>query len=124
MSITEGTKPLRVLVVDDHEPTGEAIAFLISTNRHQVVTCSCSECPRQVAEFRPHAVVLDIDTSETNGCQAAAWIRQQAELSQPLIIGLTRSIEDYRRHASATGINAWLAKPVQQRLLQRVLDEI
>ena len=124
MSVTAGTKPLRVLVVEDREPIAEAIAFLVSTNRHEVATCSCRDCRERVAEFRPHAVLIDIDAAQMSDYGPAAWIRQQANLDQPLIIGLTRSLERHRQHAEAEGVNACLVKPVQRQLLQRVLDEI
>ena len=77
------------------------------------------------ADFRPHAVLLDIGLPGMNGYDVAAHLRQIPELSGVALIAMTGyGQEDDRRRTADAGFSHHLVKPVDPAVLERVIAAI
>ena len=82
------------------------------------------EALRVAAEFRPHAILLDIGLPLLSGYEVAARIRVDGE-RQPILVALTGwGQEEDRRKAKAAGFDAHLVKPVDHDVLTKLIAEI
>ncbi len=113
------TKPLRVLVADDHEPTLTLYTDLLRVQGYQVSTARTGDqVLAQVREIRPDVVVLDIQMPGINGLTVIHHIRGDQETANLAIIALTAlAMPGDRERCLAAGANAYLAKPVSLHAL-------
>ena len=113
------TKPLRVLIADDHEPTLALYADLLRIQGYQVSTARTGEgVLAQVREIRPDVIVLDIQMPGMDGITVIHHIRGDQKIADMAIIALTAlAMPGDRERCLAAGANAYLAKPVSLRVL-------
>jgi CheY-like chemotaxis protein len=72
----------RVLVVDDHSDTVDALVNLLELEGHEVRSATTAEHALALAEqFEPHVVVLDIGLPNMDGYELAAHLRFKVEPS-------------------------------------------
>jgi len=65
-----------------------------------------------------NAVLMDLQMPICDGCQSTVLIRSTANLQQPYIIALTaNAMEGDAAHCIASGMEAYMAKPVQVQVL-------
>jgi DNA-binding NarL/FixJ family response regulator len=93
----------RVLIVDDHPLTREALASLLSANGFEVVgqASGGAEAIELAAELRPGLVVLDLTMPEMNGLEALPRLREAAPDAE--IVVLTASEDDANLLAAIRG---------------------
>jgi two-component system, NarL family, nitrate/nitrite response regulator NarL len=84
----------RVLIVDDHPLTREALASLLSANDFEVVgqASGGAEAITLARELHPELVVLDLTMPEMDGLEALPRIREAAPEAE--IVVLTASEDD------------------------------
>lgn len=117
--------PFRVLVVDDNAVNRWLAGELLSALG---VECDLVESGAEAIEAvrqRPYEVVLmDIQMPEMDGFEATRRIREGAG-SAPRIVALTaNAFAEDRERALSSGMNAFLAKPIQLEDLSRLLSEV
>src|SRR4051794_7395797 len=81
--------PVRVLIVDDHEPFRRSVASLLGELPELQIIGQASdglEAVRKVAELEPDLVLLDIGLPKLNGIEAARRIREHSPESQILFL--------------------------------------
>lgn len=118
--------PLRILVVDDHADTVETLAIWLRLAGHEVSSANNGATAlRCAAEFRPHAVLLDIGLPGVDGYEIARELRQGGQTRQAVLIALTGygRAEDIRQ-SSAAGFDRHLLKPVDAQELSALLASI
>jgi two-component system, sensor histidine kinase len=117
-------RPRRILVVDDNESFASAVAGLLRTMGHEVRTGSDGAAAITTARgFRPHVVLLDIALPDRSGYDVAREPRQDPALAAVRIIAITGyGQEQDRRQAMAAGIDRHLAKPVNDEVLQALIE--
>jgi DNA-binding NarL/FixJ family response regulator len=93
----------RVLIVDDHPLTREALASLLSANGFEVVgqAAGGAEAVELAAELRPELVVLDLTMPEMDGLAALPRLREAAPEAE--IVVLTASEDDANLLAAIRG---------------------
>ena len=112
--MSDATRCMRVMVVDDSEDTVEAMAMLFRQDGHEVVTAGSGASALALASlFRPELVLLDIGMPEQDGYATAQRIQRLALPRRPYLVAITGygTIEDKRRSAQA-GFDLHLTKPV------------
>ena len=115
---------LRVLVVEDQYDSAASLATMLHLYGFDVRVAADGPTALQKAyEVQPQVVLLDIGLPGMDGWQVAEQLRRTAEPG-PLIIALTGYGDEASRvHSYAAGIDMHLTKPVDPRLLKRVLTE-
>ena len=78
----------RILIVDDHPLTRDALAGLLSQNGFDVVgqAGSGEEAIAQAAELRPDLVLLDLSMPEMSGLEALPQVRHAAPGAEVVVL--------------------------------------
>jgi two-component system, chemotaxis family, CheB/CheR fusion protein len=120
------TTPLRILIVDDNRDSVDMLATLLKLTGHETFTAHDGLSAVDAATLLdPDVILLDIGLPELNGYEVARRIRgQQREGHRLLLVALTGwgQGEDRRRSREA-GFDAHMVKPVDERVLRRLLTE-
>jgi len=88
------TGPIRVLVVDDHEPWRRFVTTSLQSDGNFVVLGEASdglEAVQMVKQLQPDLVLLDIGLPRLNGIEAARQIAQLSPQSKILFVSENRS---------------------------------
>lgn len=102
-----GQRPLRVLLVDDHEISRAAVSALLRTEGADVADIGTGEAALQVAiAFRPAVAIVDVTPADATGFRIADQL--QALPDGPAVV-LTSSA-DKRRFASQLDSYRFVAK--------------
>ena len=118
-----GGRRRRVLVVDDNVDAAESAAALLSIWGHEARTVHDGlSVLRQVKEFRPEIVLLDIGLPGKNGYDVARELRALPASPVRLIAAMTGygQAEDRQRSAEA-GFDVHLTKPLDLEQLRDLL---
>jgi CheY-like chemotaxis protein len=115
----------RILLVDDNADVRRSLALLLKLVGHQVVVADSGQTAlAAVAEHMPDVALLDIGLPDTDGYQVARQIRQ-ARQDRIYLIALTGySQPEDRQRARDAGFDTHLVKPVNFKVLQKLLAEI
>jgi CheY-like chemotaxis protein len=117
--------PCRVLVVDDHPDSAESLARLIQTFGHEArFLTNAALVEDVVAAFKPHVLLLDIAMPRIDGWTLARTLRQ-AYTSDALKIVAITAFDAADAHISSrkSGFDAHVAKPIDDRLLEKILEQ-
>lgn len=124
MPPTEGPDPdsspaIRILIVEDHVPTGKAIAALLhgtlgrcapAGRTMTVATVRDAESALEsVSVAPPDVVVMDISLPGMNGIEATRRLRDIAP-GVPVIIHSRSDTDVYRTMAAEAGVRAFVSK--------------
>jgi DNA-binding response OmpR family regulator len=113
---------LRVLVVDDNRDTADSLAMLVQMWGHEVQAAYNGSAIDAVPVFKPDVIVLDIELPKMDGNSMARRLREQKCYDDMLIIAVTGYHDEARRLLSAeAGIDHYLIKPVDPRVLEKLL---
>lgn len=115
-------KTLRVLIVEDHRDTADALAQWVMSAGHDVEICETGFQAEQTApSYRPDLMLLDIGLPDKDGWEVATWLRQKFPRAMIAAVTAYQSAED-RQKSKEVGIDLHLGKPVHRRTIQRLLD--
>ncbi len=119
-------RPLRLLVVDDHEVVREGLVALISRREEFQVVAEAGTVVEALAaarRFEPDLVVMDVRLPDGSGIEACREIR--AELPKTRVVMLT-SYPDEEAVLSAilAGASGYLLKQVRGRDLVSALEAV
>jgi DNA-binding NarL/FixJ family response regulator len=121
--VSSNSKPIQVLVVDDHPLLRDGIAALISTQADMTLVAEASTGREGIDRFRSHhpdVTLMDLQMSDLNGVDAILAIR--AEFPAARIIVLTTYTGDaLARSALKAGAKAYILKgDVRKDLLDTI----
>ena len=118
--------PLRILIVDDNRDSADMLATLLTFSGHE--TCTANDGLAAVdaaANLQPDVIFMDIGLPVLNGYEAARRIRELQCDKTPVLVALTGWGQDAdRRRAESAGFDAHLVKPVDDRVLGKLLVEL
>jgi len=120
---TDNQDALRILIVDDYPDTCETTATLLQLRGHVAHTAfSGREAIREVRDFGPDLVLLDIAMPGMDGIEVAQAIRGTEGIGEPAIAAMSgyTSLVHKRRCASA-GFDYYLQKPVDTVAIDQLL---
>ena len=126
MPTSPGTRPLRVLLVDDDPAVADTLALLLTTKGYDVRTAYDGQVAVWVAgEFRPDAVLLDLAMPSLHGYDVARRLRRQAGLRDALLVAVTGHSDPFSRpRAAGAGFDHYLVKPVDWAELEPLLTAL
>jgi CheY-like chemotaxis protein len=114
----------RVLVVDDHADTAEALALLLERDGWDTRVCLDGHAALQaVGPFAPDVVLLDVFLPRLDGIEVCRRLKVRAPgIPVVAMTGWTRSVD--LGVAEAHGFDALLTKPVEPARLQALLRSL
>jgi PAS domain S-box-containing protein len=115
----------RILLVDDNEAFATAMASLLSAMGHDVQVIHDGGAAIGTARaLRPQVVLLDINLPGKRGYDIAREIRADPAFAGTLLIAVTGyGQERDKHHAQQAGFDHHLTKPVDESVLERLLNE-
>lgn len=121
------TKPAaggyRVLLIDDDRETIEGLERLLSLKGFDVRMTDDGLSALAVArQFRPRAIVLDINLATIDGCDLARELRALPETADALVVAVTGfGLEQDSARSQAAGFDYHLVKPIEPAALIQLL---
>src|SRR5438445_1150495 len=126
MAELDPTRPLRLLVVDDHEVVREGLVALLDRRAGFQVVAQAGSVQEAIAQARlqrPDIVVMDVRLPDGSGVEACREIR--AELPETRIIMLTSFPDDEAvLSAIVAGASGYLLKQIRARDLVAALEAV
>jgi PAS domain S-box-containing protein len=125
---SDGHRPLRILLVEDHPDTAEAMETLLSVVGHQVtVAHSASEALAAAASVQDGTVSFDLVISDVglpdiSGHELMSQLKSRFQLRGIALSGYGMDEDIQRSHEA--GFERHLTKPVNLQLLQEVIREV
>ncbi|HVT27553.1 MAG TPA: ATP-binding protein, partial [Lacipirellulaceae bacterium] len=118
-----GTKPQRILVVDDNEDAANSLAMLLRMNRHEVETVNEGhEAIEKAESLQPDLMLLDLGLPGMSGYEVCRLIRRTPWGKNIRIVALTGwGQEQDRRSTRDAGFDDHLVKPVDIGALNSLL---
>ncbi|WP_293728034.1 ATP-binding protein [uncultured Phascolarctobacterium sp.] len=120
----------RVLVAEDNDINMEIISELLSMNGLEVIAAGNGREAGEKFAAAPEGsismVLMDMQMPEMGGCEAARAIRRllRADADSVPILALTGSSSSYDVEAAMkSGMNNYMVKPVQMKLLAQMMEE-
>ncbi len=114
---------LRVLLVEDHEPSRRALArFLASRGVECVEAASAAQALEKAAVHSFDLVISDLGLPDRSGYELMAALKATYGLSGIALSGF--GMEEDIAHAKAVGFAAHLTKPVQAKAVDAALAKI
>jgi DNA-binding NarL/FixJ family response regulator len=119
-------RPLRLLVVDDHEVVRQGLVSLLERREHFQVVAeagTAAEAVEMARKFEPDLVIMDVRLPDGSGIEACREIR--AELPTTKVVILT-SYPDEEAVLSAiiAGASGYLLKQIRGRDLVNALESV
>ncbi|KAM3106539.1 PAS domain S-box protein [Phormidesmis sp. 146-33] len=104
---------VRVLVVDDMQDSREIVAFVLEQAGAVVISASSAQdALKQLNQANPDVIVSDVGMPELNGYELLQQIRQDLNLTTPVIALTAYATEDDQQQALESGFDRHLAKPI------------
>ena len=115
-----------ILLVDDEQDILDFLSYNLKKEGYRVFSANNgAEGVRLAKEISPSLVILDIMMPEMDGIEACQTIRNDAQLTQPLIVFLTSRSEDYSQIAGfEAGADDYINKPIRPRLLLSKIESL
>lgn len=114
---------MRVLIVDDNRDAADTLAMVLRLWGHEVRAVYDGPSALLLARnYKPHAVLLDIEMPRVNGGEVALNLREQSEGDSLLIVATSGSDPEDPRLARYDGVfDAFLIKPCDLERLAEIL---
>src|SRR5690606_7153263 len=116
---------VRIVTAEDNRDVLDVVALMLRMHGHEVVTAANGvEALEMVHEHRPDVALLDIRMPLMNGYEVARRIRREPWGGDMLLVAMTGwGQEKDKRMALEAGFDTHLTKPVEIKVLQRILAE-
>jgi PAS domain S-box-containing protein len=116
-------KPLRILLVEDHQDTRRTLSRLLTHFGHKVVTANNVRSAMQIINLDTINVLLcDIGLPDGSGFDVVSQARAKRPLKTVALTGF--GTEDDVRRSKEAGFDFHLVKPVNFQELQTVLEQV
>lgn len=126
MTDSEPARPLRLLVVDDHEVVRKGLVALLDRRAGFEVVAEAGSVEQAIAQarlHRPDIVVMDVRLPDGSGVEACREIR--AEMPETRVIMLTSFPDDEAvLSAIVAGASGYLLKQIRARDLVSALEAV
>ncbi|MDR2105362.1 MAG: response regulator [Deferribacteraceae bacterium] len=116
---------IRVLYVDDSATDRKIMRRLLESSGHISLSevTSPKDVQAAIKEHDPHLLITDIMMPDMDGYELSRLLRSSG-INLPIIAVSARSDTSDRKKASASGINAFLAKPISLQTMLEKIEEL
>lgn len=121
-TVATQVKHLKVLVVDDNEPSAHSMRMIAELLGHQAqVAFSGEEALAKAARFQPQIILLDIGLPDISGYEVCRRLRAIPEFKDTLFVAQTGwgQVGDKQKGAEA-GFDHYLVKPLDMNDLEAI----
>jgi CheY-like chemotaxis protein len=120
-----GPRPLRILLVEDHDDNREMLQTLLTLGGHQVETAADGLEALDALRQRPDLALIDIGLPGIDGLTLARIARSDPDLRDLHLVAVTGYARPEDRAESLdAGFDDHLPKPVRIDDLNRLLDRL
>ena len=118
--------PARILVIDDHEDSGEVLVDMLGYNGYDADLATTAESGLTlIASHTYHAALIDLSLPGMDGIEMVQAIRNLDHGSElPCVACTAYHASKVRKEALDAGFDAYLNKPVSQKELVNVLRNV
>lgn len=115
--------PLTVMAVDDNPANLKLIGTLLEEQVQHIVLCdSAEQAIREAQRQKLDVILMDIQMPEIDGIRASEIIRNlPLHASTPIVAVTAHAIDGEREQLIKAGMNDYLAKPIDESKLSRLL---
>jgi signal transduction histidine kinase/CheY-like chemotaxis protein len=116
--------PLRVLVVDDHRESADALAWVLHSIGHEAhAAYDGPSALKAVEEHSPDVIIQDLSLPHMSGYEIARRVREHSVAKHAVLVALTGSSQAAASHAAeGQAFDHLLVKPVGLTALQDMLS--
>lgn len=115
------TRNIRILLVEDHEPTRASLTQLLSRRNYKVTPCgSLAEARSIVGKIKFNLLISDIGLPDGNGYDLMEELRKHSQMKGIALTGY--GMENDVNRSYAAGFAAHLTKPVRMESLDDALS--
>jgi CheY-like chemotaxis protein len=113
---------LRILIVDDHRDTADALAWVLHSLGHQVQTAYDGVTALHMIDKRtPDVVLQDLQLPRMNGYQIAGHIRDRAAGRHVFVVAVSGHYQSEAGAANCRAFDLFMPKPVGLQALHEML---
>jgi CheY-like chemotaxis protein len=113
----------RVLVIDPHAETREALRALLDLWGHAAEVAATAADAWALLQWRPEVIVLELALPDMSGYDLATAIRRTRAGAVIRLVAFTGVAGvAWEGRARAAGIDLYLMKPVEPEILQRAIE--
>lgn len=118
-----GLQPLRLLLVEDHAATREALTVLLRRDGHSVITAECGkDALAAAADGRFDLIISDLGLPDGSGLDLMRELRRHHPMPGIMLSGY--GSEEDQRQSREAGFFAHLVKPVRIGILRDLLAKM
>jgi CheY-like chemotaxis protein len=121
--MSETSKRLKILLVEDHQDTAHALANLLAREAHRVRRVHTGgDALRAAAEQSFDLLISDLRLPDISGYEVMAELKRKYNLIGIAVSGMSAPADIER--ALASGFSRYLVKPVKLETLREVVEQI
>ena len=120
------SKPIRVMIADDHSMVREGIKQLLELEGDITVVAEASngkECIEQLDEEQTDVLLLDINMPNMNGLQVLQCLRENNRKVKVLILTIHNEVE-YLVKAVEIGVDGYVLKDSNSSVLKKAINTV
>ena len=116
---------VRLIVVDDVEDAAATLALMLELDGYEVRTAhDGAQALAMIDSFAPHCILFDIDMPGIDGLELSRRVRERHDNDIVLIAVTARAPQDPRVAGAFRVADHYFSKPVDPRLLHKVLPPL
>jgi CheY-like chemotaxis protein len=114
-----------ILLVEDNETIRSAFALLLEESGYLVEQAvSGADALDRAASADPDLVLMDLGLPDMNGLEVTRRLKKDPQTSRSAVVAITgRALETDQKACFDAGCSAYVAKPVDTRLLLKIIEE-
>jgi two-component system, cell cycle response regulator DivK len=104
----------KILIVEDDNQSLYMLTFLLESNQYEVIQSNNGhDGIAKAKEFKPDAIILDIQLPEMNGYEVTKELRENDELKNiPIIVVTSFAMIGDKNKALDAGADGYIEKPI------------
>ncbi|MDA0745180.1 MAG: response regulator [bacterium] len=127
-SLQENQRPLHILLAEDNAVNQRLAVGLLENRSHRVRVASNGQEALDVLEAEHFdLVIMDVQMPDVDGFEATARIREREQITGghvPIIAMTAYAMKGDQERCLASGMDAYVSKPVQAQELFRAIDTV
>ena len=113
----------RIVIVEDHTTTREAMRLVLEEDGYEVQEASDGEAGiAMVRSSRPDVVLLDLSIPVVSGAEVLEALKADPATSEVCVVVVTATGEEGRRRALSLGADDYITKPFSPHALLQTVE--